>query len=118
MYVGADLDTTFIYGNTALHWAAHLGDVVWLKVMLCVGVDPNREDKTGWPPLCATPDAAADVLLLLIAAGADPHHKDKCGYTVLDLARKYGPAKFHGLMAAAAARSLPGSRPGAHRAPE
>ena len=89
--------------DTALCWATKHGKLAWVKVLLGVGVDPNREDVAHrWPPLLVP--GVEGMLLLLLAAGANPHHKDKAGNTPLAYVRIYGTAKRHELLQAAVDR--------------
>ncbi len=39
------------YGRTALHYAAHDGDVERIKALIGEGVDVNQQDDNGWTPL-------------------------------------------------------------------
>ena len=54
------------------------------------GVDPNKEDENGWPPLMYAAYAGhVQTVLVLLDAGADGHIQDQ-GYTAFDWAKEKG----------------------------
>ena len=80
-----------VHGDTALHQAAHDGDVVSLERELDQGVDPNTTNRFGVTPLalaCTVGHVAA--VQLLLESGADPNHASPTGETPLMVAARTG----------------------------
>jgi len=78
-------------GGTALHQAAHRGDVVSLQRELDHGVDANTTNRFGVTPLAlATRSGHAAVVQALLESGADPNHASPAGETPLMVAARTG----------------------------
>jgi ankyrin repeat protein len=78
-------------GDTALHQAAHRGDVVSLQRELDHGVDANTTNRFGVTPLAlATRSGHAAVVQALLESGADPNHASPAGETPLMVAARTG----------------------------
>ena len=80
-----------VHGDTALHQAAHEGDVESLQQELDQGVDPNTTNRFGVTPLalaCTGGHAAA--VQLLLESGADPNLASPTGETPLMVAARTG----------------------------
>ena len=80
-----------VHGDTALHLAAHDGDVISLQRALDQGVDPNTTTRFGVTPLalaCSGGHAAA--VQRLLEAGADPNRASLAGETPLMVAARTG----------------------------
>ena len=78
-------------GETALHQAAHRGDVISLQRELDRDVDPNTTNRFGVTPLalaCLGGHVAA--VQLLLESGADPNHASPTGETPLMVAARTG----------------------------
>jgi uncharacterized protein len=71
-------------GTTALHWAAHHGQLELAKRLLKAGADVNARNDYGSTPLQeAAIRGDAALLALLVKAGADPQTANDDGETVL-----------------------------------
>lgn len=80
-----------VHGDTALHQAAHSGDVISLQRELDQDVDPNTTNRFGVTPLalaCRGGHVAA--VQLLLESGADPNHASPTGETPLMVAARTG----------------------------
>ncbi|BEO48482.1 ankyrin repeat domain-containing protein [Serratia marcescens] len=88
--LGADPSVAGLDGNSALHTAAILQDVQYLRLLLAEGAQVNvRNAVTGATPLAAAVLAGREEQLrLLLAAGADTTLSDRLGDTPLHLAAK------------------------------
>jgi uncharacterized protein len=78
-------------GATALHWAAHWGDLEMADLLIRAGADVNATDDLGVMPLalaCKVGDAA--MVQKLLAAGANPNVALRAGETPLMLAARSG----------------------------
>jgi ankyrin repeat protein len=71
-------------GTTALHWAAHHGDVVEMQRLIRAGADVNvRNDYGSTPLLEAAERGDAQLLLVLLRAGAKVESANDEGQTAL-----------------------------------
>ncbi len=78
-------------GDTALHRAAHEGDVVSLERALDRGVDPDTTNRFGVTPLAlAARGGHAATVQRLLEAGADPNRASPAGETPLMVAARTG----------------------------
>jgi ankyrin repeat protein len=78
-------------GDTALHRAAHEGDVVSLERELDRGVDPDTTNRFGVTPLAlAAHSGHAATVQRLLEAGADPNRASPAGETPLMVAARTG----------------------------
>ena len=80
-------------GATALHWAAHWGDLDMADLLIRAGADVNATTDLGVMPLalaCQTGDAA--MVQKLLTAGANPNVALRAGETPLMLAARSGNA--------------------------
>lgn len=81
---GADVRARKSDGTTALHWAAHHGDVELTRRLLKAGADANARNDYGSTPLQeAAIRGEAPLLDALIKGGADPQTRNDEGETVL-----------------------------------
>ena len=85
MRAGGDPDAGFIYGNTALHSAAHGGrGAEALQHLLAAGGDVNSKRNDGDTPVhLAAERGRVAVLRRLLAAGGDPNIQGFKDYTPL-----------------------------------
>ena len=80
-----------VHGDTALHQAAHSGDVLSLRRELDQGVDPDTTNRFGVTPLAlACRGGHVAVVQLLLESGADPNHASPTGETPLMVAARTG----------------------------
>ena len=71
---GADINMRDIYGNTALHYAAHT-NTPFLRTLLSHGAYPDPESSRGGTPLCrAVQSSNLSAVITLLGAGADPDY--------------------------------------------
>ena len=88
---GIDVSTPQGDGATALHWAAHHGDLVAADLLLEAGAGPDTTNDLGATPLwVAATSASLPVVERLLAAGADPNASLKMGETPLMVAARSG----------------------------
>ena len=74
-------------GRTTLSWAAELGKIENIKMLLMKGADPNRSDSRGFTPLIYCVNDVS-CLTALLEAGADVDHERPLGGTkLMDLVR-------------------------------
>jgi ankyrin repeat protein len=86
-----DVNSRYPDGATALHWAAHWGDLETADVLIRAGADVNATDDLGVMPLalaCQSGDAA--MVQKLLMAGANPNVALRAGETPLMLAARSG----------------------------
>ena len=88
---GADVDSPWADGSTAILWAAHWNDLDMADLLLAAGADVNAADDHGVTPL----DRAAENTSLamvgkLLAAGADANAARASGLTPLMVAARTG----------------------------
>jgi ankyrin repeat protein len=87
----ADVNTPALDGATALHWAAHWGDVEMTDLLIRAGADVNRKDDLGVTPLVlASVTSQTAVVERLLAAGADPNLAGATGETPFMSAARSG----------------------------
>lgn len=78
-------------GDTALHLAAHAGDVDSLERQLDQGIDPDTTNRFGVTPLAlAARGGHPSVVQRLLEAGADPNRVSPAGETPLMVAARTG----------------------------
>lgn len=81
---GADVRAKDVDGTTALHWAAHYGDVELVDKLIHAGAEVNVSNDYGSSPMMeAAVIGNADVLKLLLKAGADVDSPNPEGQTAL-----------------------------------
>ena len=84
--LGADPNHTMVYGESAMHCAAHENGSERLKILLAHGGDPNvgvRSRPLPTPIFWAIAGPSAENVQILIQAGADIHLRDSAGNTPL-----------------------------------
>jgi ankyrin repeat protein len=88
----ADVNAAQPDGSTALHWAAHWGDLEVVKTLLQAGAKPGVANRFGDTPLSeATSLATGEIVVALLKAGADPKTlSSPDGETVLMTAARAG----------------------------
>ena len=75
------------YGQTGYHWAAKLGNIKILDLLIKFGRHHNQKDFKGRTPLyLAAVNNNIEVCKFLLANGANPFLSDKCGKTPADVA--------------------------------
>ena len=75
------------YGQTGYHWAAKLGDIKMLTILLDYGKHHNQKDFKGRTPLyLAAVNNNKEICDLLIRHKANIHIKDNLGYSASDVA--------------------------------
>ncbi len=89
---GADVNAQDeAHGQTALTYAAALGQMYAVKALLGNGADPNLTNMVGYSPLMAAArNCRHRCAMLLIDAGAEVDATDDWGYTALMLAANDG----------------------------
>jgi ankyrin repeat protein len=88
---GVGVNTQDASSATALHWAAHWGELEAVQWLLDAGADPNISNRFGVSPLHeAAIVANSDMLAALLDAGADPNARFGDGETVLMTAARTG----------------------------
>jgi len=88
-------------GSTALHWAAHEGDVEMAKMLLKAGANVNAATSVGaiTPLYLASKDGNAPIIEALLNAGASANETNANGTTVLMMAAASGdPAAVKALL--------------------
>ncbi len=101
---GADVDTRYGDGTTALHWAVHLdaGDLV--TQLIAAGADVNVLDDHGVTALSlATLNGSVTLVQTLLEAEADPNAARTSGETMLMTAARVGDVDVVRLLLAAGA---------------
>ena len=75
------------YGQTGYHWAAKLGNIKMLELLIQYGRHHNQKDFKGRTPLyLAAFNNKTEVCKYLLANGANPFLRDKMGKTSADVA--------------------------------
>ena len=75
------------YGQTCYHWAAKLGNIKMLRILLDYGLHHNQKDFKGRTPLyLAAVNNNREVCDLLLRNKANIHLKDNCGNSASDVA--------------------------------
>lgn len=94
--LGADAAAPGIDGKTAMHLAATVNDLSFLRVLLERGVSPNLTNpETGRTPLAETAYGEhLEQARLLLHAGANPNAADLMGNTPLHVAAKTGKGRL------------------------
>ena len=101
---GADVDTRYGDGTTALHWAVHRDAGELVSLLIEAGADVNASDDHGVTALSlATLNASVDLVRILLAAEADPSAARTSGETVLMTAARVGNVPVVGVLLAAGA---------------
>jgi ankyrin repeat protein len=78
-------------GATALHWAAHIDDLIAADMLLKARANVNATNELGMTPLAlACGNASAPMAVKLLAAGANPNAANQAGETVLMTASETG----------------------------
>jgi uncharacterized protein len=81
---GADVNAPEPDGTTALHWAAHRGDVDLVRRLIRAGANVNAKNDYGATPMSEAAVVADPALLeALLAAGADVESPNADGQTAL-----------------------------------
>ncbi len=83
------------YGDTPLHAACVLGNLVIVQLLLDAGVDIELRDSvnTETPLLKAASTGKTEVIMYLLEQGADPMAKNPCGRNALEHARLHEPGQ-------------------------
>ena len=88
---GADVDSPWADGSTALVWAAHWNDLDMADLLLTAGADVNAADDHGVTPLDrAAENMSLEMVEKLLAAGADANAARASGLTPLMVAARTG----------------------------
>jgi len=102
---GADVNAAQGDGMTALHWAAHRGDLDMIEVLVYAGSNLEATTRVAeyTPLLIAARTGHGDAAVLLIDAGANPNVATTTGVTPLHLAAGAGQTQaVEALLAAGA----------------
>jgi ankyrin repeat protein len=87
----ADADEADADGTTALHWAAHNGDLEAATALLAAGAAPDVANRYGVRPTYLAAENGDEAMMrALLAAGADPHATFAEGETLLMTASRTG----------------------------
>lgn len=88
----SNFDIHNIYGSSALHIAAELGNLDLIKEILEKKININKRQKEGLTPLhCAAQNGQLNAVEYLISMGADPDLVDNNGFTALEAANRFLP---------------------------
>jgi uncharacterized protein len=81
---GTDVNARYSDGTTALHWAAHHGNVAVVEQLIAAGAQVNVMNEYGSTPLAeAAVSGNAAIIRALLEAGADPESPNADGQTAL-----------------------------------
>lgn len=102
---GADARATEADGTTALHYAAHFGDLLLTQALLKAKADPNARNEFASTPLAeAAVLGDAKLIALLLKAGADPESANAEGQTALMTVARAGKLEAAKLLLKAGAK--------------
>jgi uncharacterized protein len=88
---GTDVKAKDVDGTTALHWAAHYGDVELVDKLIKAGAEVNVSNDYGSSPMMeAAVIGNADILKALLKAGGDVESPNPEGQTALMAAARTG----------------------------
>jgi uncharacterized protein len=88
---GADVNERSADGTTALHWAAHYGDLELVKLLIARGADAAVRNDYGMTAIAAAAvEADYAIVKALIDAGADVESPNAEGQTALMVAARTG----------------------------
>ncbi|KAJ6948847.1 hypothetical protein NC651_002994 [Populus alba x Populus x berolinensis] len=88
---GLDIDDQDNDGAGPLHYAAQVGAMQTVKLLIKYEVDVNAADNEGWTPLhIAVQSRNRDIVKVLLVNGADKTRRTKDGITPLDLSLCFG----------------------------
>ena len=101
---GVDVNTAYVDGTTALHWASYWDNVEIADLLIRAGADVNAATDLGVTPLWpASQNGSASMVQRLLEAGGDPGAALLSGETlVMTAARSGNPDVVRGFLAAGA----------------
>ncbi len=89
LYKGAQIDAQDPDGDTALHFAALIGNIKPMKVLIDAGADVNTSNHHGWTPLMNSASMGNyECVRILLEKGADVDARSEEGNTSLILLAK------------------------------
>ena len=92
-------------GTTALHWAAHDGDLAQLRALLKAGADPKAVNDYGATPMSEAAERGdPEMIRALLAAGADVESANATGQTALMTVARNGSLASAELLVKAGAK--------------
>jgi cytohesin len=87
-YLGPNVTDSL--GHTPLHYAARIGRLDTMKVLLENGANPNAQNNIGLTPLhFAVMSGKCEAVEMLLSRGADPNVQDEFGNTPLHIIPRY-----------------------------
>jgi len=91
--IGANVNAPEPDGTTALHWAAHQGELTILNLLLDAGANGTASNRYGMTPLLlACENGKPDVIERLLKAGVEPNNTPPDAQTPLMTAARTGSA--------------------------